>query len=85
LIAQAAFYVVLAALPISIGVYTLAQPGADGKLPGLSNVINSYNYYKERWAARNTAHTAMMEQAAFDKHLFQSTKGSTHVPLKFPE
>jgi len=27
----------------------------------------------------------MLEQAAFDRHLFQSTAGSKHVNLRFPE
>jgi hypothetical protein len=30
-------------------------------------------------------HIAMVEQAAFDRNLFQSTPGSKHVELRFPE
>ena len=30
-------------------------------------------------------HTAMMEQAAHDRNLFQSTPGSRMIDLKFPE
>ena len=75
----------LAALPISLGVYAVSRTGADGKMTGLSKVIDSYSYYKQKWASRNTLHTAMIEQAAFDRHLFQSTKGSAHIDLKFPE
>ncbi|KAH8751776.1 NADH-ubiquinone oxidoreductase 17.8 kDa subunit [Hyaloscypha finlandica] len=80
-----AFYVVLAAVPLSIGVYAVSRTGADGKMTGLSKVIDSYSHYKEKWAARNNLHVAMVEQAAFDRNLFQSTPGSKHVELKFPE
>lgn len=40
---------------------------------------------KEKYQARNTHHTNMLEQAAFDKHLFWNTSGTKHVELKFPE
>jgi hypothetical protein len=76
---------VLAAIPISLGVYAASRTTSDGKIPGLSKVIDGYSYYKQKWAARNTLHTAMVEQAAFDRNLFQSTPGSKHVNLKFPE
>jgi hypothetical protein len=63
----------------------MSRPSADGKKPAFSRFIDSYSYYKERWAARNTLHTAMIEQAAFDRNLFQSSPGTAHVDLKFPE
>jgi hypothetical protein len=82
---QTAFYVVLAAIPISLGVYAASRTSADGKVPGLSKIIASYSYYKERWATRNTLHTAMIEQAAFDRNLYQSSTGTRHINLRFPE
>jgi hypothetical protein len=82
---QTAFYVVLGAIPLSLGVYAVSRPDKDGKMAGLTKVINSYSYYKERWAARNTLHTAMIEQAAFDRNLYQSSPGTKHVDLRFPE
>ena len=82
---QNAFYIVLAAVPLSIGLYTASRVSADGKVPGLSKFIDSYSSYKERFAARNTLHTAMIEQAAFDRNLFQSTPGTKHIELRFPE
>jgi hypothetical protein len=48
-------------------------------------LIDKYSDYKEKWAARNTLHTAMIEQAAFDRNLYQSSQGTKHVNLKFPE
>ncbi|KAA8573771.1 hypothetical protein MFRU_001g03060 [Monilinia fructicola] len=79
------FFVVLAAIPISIGVYQYAQPSADGTPSGLTKLIDSYSQYKEKWAARNILHVSMLEQAAFDRNLFQSDTGSAHVNLRFPE
>ncbi|PVH87597.1 hypothetical protein DL98DRAFT_479720 [Cadophora sp. DSE1049] len=80
------FYVVLAIVPLSLGVYAASRPSANGHPKGLSNFIGSYyNEYKERWAARNSLHTAALERAAFDRNLFQSTPGSKHVDLRFPE
>ncbi|RAL61685.1 hypothetical protein DID88_002753 [Monilinia fructigena] len=79
------FFVVLAAIPISVGVYQYAQPSADGSPSGLTKLIDSYSQYKEKWAARNILHVSMLEQAAFDRNLFQSDPGSAHVNLRFPE
>ncbi|TVY80427.1 NADH-ubiquinone oxidoreductase 17.8 kDa subunit [Lachnellula suecica] len=81
----ASFYVVLGSIPLSLAVYAASRPDKDGKMAGLSRVIDSYSYYKEKWAARNTLHTAMIEQAAFDRNLYHSSKGSKHVDLRFPE
>ena len=66
-------------------VYFLSTPGADGKPSSLSKALNKYSDYKEHWSTRNSTHTAMVEQAAFDRNLFQSDKGSPHVNLRFPE
>lgn len=54
-------------------------------MTGLSKVIESYSHIKEKYAARNTLHTAMAEQAALDRNLFQSHAGSRHIDLRFPE
>jgi hypothetical protein len=82
---QIQLYVVLAAVPFSIAVYTAAQKSSDGKVPGLSTLIDKYSNCKEKWTARNALHTAMIEQAAFDRNLYQSSPGTKHVDLKFPE
>jgi len=65
--------------------YHLSRTSEDGITPGLSKIIDSYSYYKERWATRNTLHTVMIEQAALDRNLFHNSKGTTHIDLKFPE
>ncbi len=82
---QAAFYVVLAAIPLSIGVYAVSRKGADGQASGISKLIESYSYYQDKNIARNTLHTDMIEKAAFDRNLYQSQQGSAHIELRFPE
>lgn len=82
---QIQLYIVLALIPATYAMYHLSRTSEDGTRPGLSKIIDSYSYYKERWAARNTLHTAMIEQAALDRNLFHNSKGTAHVDLKFPE
>ncbi|RDL38553.1 putative NADH-ubiquinone oxidoreductase 17.8 kDa subunit [Venustampulla echinocandica] len=79
------FYVVLVAIPVSIGVYTASRPGEDGKLAGFSSFIDSYSYYREKWAAQNALHTAAIQQAGFDKNLYHNSTGTKHIDLRFPE
>jgi hypothetical protein len=80
-----AFYITVGVIPASYIVYLLSKAGADGKPSGLSKAISKYSEYQERWSTRNSTHTAMIEQAAFDRNLFQSYRGSPHINLKFPE
>lgn len=54
-------------------------------MTGLTQLIDKYSSYKEAWAARNTLHTDMIEQAAFDSNLFKNSKGTKHIDLGFPE
>lgn len=65
--------------------YKWSQPSADGKKPAFARMIDSYSYLQEQFAARNKVHTAMIEQAAFDRNLFQSDKKTEHIPMRFPE
>lgn len=81
---QRNFFITLAALPIGWSVYQFTLN--DGKTtPLFTRIIESYSEYKERWTARNTLHTAMVEQAAHDRNLFHSSPGSRLIDLKFPE
>lgn len=48
-------------------------------------MITYYSNLQQKWLQRNTTHTVMIEQAAFDRNLFQSTPASEHIDLKFPE
>lgn len=76
---------VLAAVPLSLGAYAASRPDKDGNVAGFTKFIDGYSHYKEKWQARNTLHTAAIEQAAFNRNLFHSQKGTTHVDLRFPE
>lgn len=62
-----------------------SQPSADGKKPALYRMIDGYAYIQDQFAARNKVHTAMIEQAAFDRNLFQSDKKTQHINMRFPE
>jgi hypothetical protein len=85
MVLQIQLYIVLALIPASYAAYILSRPTEDGTAAGLSRIIDRYSYYKEKWVARNTLHTAMIEQAALDRNLFYNSKGTAHVDLKFPE
>lgn len=75
----------LAAVPLSVAAYTLSRPGEDGKPAALTEFINGFYDYKGKYAERNALHTAMAQQAAFDRNLYQSNSGSAHIDLRFPE
>lgn len=80
------FYITLAIIPLSIGLFTASRPDADGKLPVITRFIDSFSHYKEKWSERNTLHTKAVEQAGFDRNLFNSsTRKRRVVDLKFPE
>ncbi|KAI9819572.1 MAG: hypothetical protein M1827_007022 [Pycnora praestabilis] len=83
------FYITLSLLPLSFAIYKFSRSAdgssADAAQPLFTRVINSYSGYKDKWAARNTLHTDMIEQAAFDRNLFQNSRGSGTVDLRFPE
>ncbi|PBP26234.1 NADH-ubiquinone oxidoreductase 17.8 kDa subunit [Diplocarpon rosae] len=81
----AQFFVALALVPISVGVYTASRPDAQGNSRGFSNLIGYYKELNEKYEARNSIHTAASEAAAFDRNLFHSAPGTKHVDLRFPE
>lgn len=82
---QTQLYVILALIPASFALYAASRPSENGSIPALTKVIEKYADLKDKWATRNTLHTTLIEQAAFDRNLFQSSRGSAHVNLKFPE
>ncbi|KAI9857314.1 MAG: hypothetical protein M1824_004864 [Vezdaea acicularis] len=75
------FYITIAAVPLSILAYQLTS----GEDSAFSNLLRRYADYRQTWEERNTLHTKMIEQAAFDRNLFQSGKANPHVPLRFQE
>ncbi|KAI1280034.1 hypothetical protein F5Y07DRAFT_357109 [Xylaria sp. FL0933] len=79
-----AFYVFAGALPVSIIAYQVSRPGADGEPSALSTWLKQFDYFND-WETRNALRTAMIEQAAHDKHLLLNAGKSQHVELKTPE
>lgn len=82
---QAAFYVAVGAVPVSMIAYSMAQPGKDGEPSSLSNTINSLSNLGKTWETRNHVRTAAIEQAAHDKHLFLNAGRNQHIELNYPE
>ena len=81
---QRGLFITLAALPVAYGIYSATAGDADNK-SALTRLIEKYHSYTEQWVDRNAMHTKMVEQAAFDRNLFQSSQGTKMVDLKFPE
>jgi len=66
-------------------VYGLSRPDKNGDAPALTKWIASWANQAEEWERINTKHTATVEQAARDKHLFFNVEANPHIELKFPE
>jgi hypothetical protein len=79
------FYIILGVIPASIAIYTLSRPDRDGNFTGITTLMKKYSDMQEHWTERNTLHTKALEDAAFQRNLFQSEKGTMHVDLRFPE
>ncbi|RFU34314.1 hypothetical protein B7463_g1966, partial [Scytalidium lignicola] len=79
------FWLAIGLVPASVVIYSASRPSKDGSQPALSRFIESYSSWKEQWLTRNTLHTNMIEQAAHDRILINTSPGSPTVNLKFPE
>ncbi|MCJ1337583.1 hypothetical protein MMC09_002865 [Bachmanniomyces sp. S44760] len=85
------FYITIASIPLFFAVYSYSRSSnaADQTSPEaqpvLTRIINSYTSYRNTWTERNTLHTQMIEQAAHDRNLFQSSPHAKNYELKFPE
>ncbi|KAH8820333.1 NADH-ubiquinone oxidoreductase 17.8 kDa subunit [Xylogone sp. PMI_703] len=79
------FWFAIGLIPATVVVYTASRPSKDGSQPALSRFIDGYSSWKDQWTSRNTLHTNMIEQAAHDRILINSSPGSPTVNLKFPE
>ncbi|EPQ67561.1 Bgt-3372 [Blumeria graminis f. sp. tritici] len=79
-------YITLALFPLSIGIYTLSRPDANGKPSTITRYIDSFSHYNEEWSKRNLLHTKAIEQAAYDRNLFHgSSPPKKVINLRFPE
>jgi len=81
---QRGFYITIALIPASFAVYKFSRMNTSER-PWFTRFVDSYSYYKDRWAARNDLHVKMLEQSAADRNLFMNSKGSDTIDLRFPE
>ncbi|KAK7609988.1 hypothetical protein JOL62DRAFT_577155 [Phyllosticta paracitricarpa] len=79
------FWIVVGLIPVSWGVYKLAQPDKDGKLPWFTRIIDYYGDWKEQNMADHVLHSRFQSQAAFDKNLFFNSKPHGYHTLRTPE
>jgi len=80
-----AFYIFAGALPASFALYYLSRASETGEASRFTTYINQLANLGKRWEERNHLHTAAIEQAAQDRHLFNYAERSNHVDLRFPE
>ncbi|MCJ1314506.1 hypothetical protein MMC25_008188 [Agyrium rufum] len=80
------FYIGLAAIPLSVAFYQFSKsPDSADPRSFITKWIGQYSNMKESWQERNTLHTLAVENAAFDRNLFQSEPADRGVVLRFPE
>ncbi|KAL4872188.1 hypothetical protein BDV12DRAFT_193634 [Aspergillus spectabilis] len=80
------FYIAVGTFASSFLLYKYAQPSKD------SDSRHWFTGFVEKWSQsekvleqRNAIHTAAVEKAAQDRHLFNSQAPSTHYELRHPE
>jgi hypothetical protein len=66
-------------------VYYVSRPGKDGEASDVSKWLAKVSNMKERWETQNHNNTALIEQAAQDKHLFYHVGRNRHIELSYPE
>jgi len=70
-------------VPVSMVLYAVST---TSDTPAITRLINSYRALNEETEKRNTLHTAFLEQASRDRHLFNSSPRDTAGPdLQYPE
>ncbi|EEH17499.2 hypothetical protein PABG_00062 [Paracoccidioides brasiliensis Pb03] len=79
------FYMFIASVPIGLALYKYSTSDPHSK-PWMTRLIEKWFPEESLWESKNALHTAAIEQAAFDRHLFQSQSGgSLNLELSFPE
>ncbi|KAF3769224.1 hypothetical protein M406DRAFT_355219 [Cryphonectria parasitica EP155] len=79
-------YFALGALGLSMFTYSISRPGKEGEASKLSQWIDSYRAQSQQtWEQRNTLRTDLKEQAAADRHLFNTVEKSKAFDLRTPE
>ncbi|EDN06105.1 NADH-ubiquinone oxidoreductase [Histoplasma capsulatum] len=78
------FYVFIASVPVGLALYKYSTSDPNNK-PWMTRLIENYFPKESTWERRNTLHTAAIERAAADRHLFHSQRASLNLELSFPE
>ncbi|KAF8250494.1 hypothetical protein K440DRAFT_541496, partial [Wilcoxina mikolae CBS 423.85] len=79
------FYLSIAATVGVLALYKFDTESNPDGTPFLTRLIEKYHSRTEMWEARNALHTHMVERAAADRSLFQDSKKTSVVGIKFPE
>ena len=58
----------------------------EGEESAISRMISNYSSRAEHWADRNALHTRAVEQAGFDRNLFENGSAKhKYVEMAYPE
>ncbi|KAF9894225.1 hypothetical protein FE257_007727 [Aspergillus nanangensis] len=80
------FYVTVGTFASCYVIYRLSKSNQDSGSPSwISNLIDKYTPSEKVFEERNAIHTAAMEKAAHDRHLFHSQGPRATFELKQPE
>ncbi|KAK2799014.1 hypothetical protein FQN50_008641 [Emmonsiellopsis sp. PD_5] len=78
------FYLSIASVPVGILLYNYSTSDPE-KTPWITRLIEDSFPKESMWERRNAIHTAAIEQAAQDRHLFQSQNDPVNIGLSCPE
>ncbi|KAF7713897.1 Uncharacterized protein PECH_006752 [Penicillium ucsense] len=80
------FYVVIGTIAGSYALYRASAASQEsGSESFISSLVNKFNTPQEVLEQRNAIHTALLEKAAEDRHLFQTQTGPGYYELRQPE
>lgn len=83
---QRSFYITVGSFASALILYRLSKSNQDsGSESWISGLISKYTPSQEEFEKRNAIHTALLEKAASDRHLFQSQGPSEAYELRQPE
>jgi hypothetical protein len=88
---QIGWYLALGAIPFSWILFTLTQSkSSEDNKPFLTRLMHKYSSWEEEWKLRNELHTKSVEQAGFDRLLFQHEvnaegRGTGRKDVRFEE
>jgi hypothetical protein len=76
--------VTVASIPLGLAFYRYSTSDANQK-PWITRLIEQHMEKESTWERMNAIHTVAAEQAAYDRHLFQSQNAPVTIDLMCPE